>query len=81
MQSPVNLYKMEFVGYHFEYCGIKIYKGIDDLGTSPRRHVVVLEGPISGKEVFLQTKDVSNFVAIELEWPLARTCSCCDRRN
>ena len=26
MQSPVNLYKMEFVGYHFEYCGIKILR-------------------------------------------------------
>ena len=42
---------------------------------------MVLADPISGKEVFLQTKDVSNFVAMELEWPLARTCSCCDRRN
>lgn len=26
MQSLVNLYKMEFVGYHFEYCGIKILR-------------------------------------------------------
>ena len=56
-------------------------KGIEDLGTSPRGHVVVLAGPISVKEVFLQTKDVSNFVAMELEWPLARICSCCDRRK